>query len=147
MTTSSTLTAPSRSVEAGAGRLGPAAAALLARSDAELVAASLAPPSDRFVHAHLAALRAGAALLAVHGRPSRRPRPVWELVAATAPGLAGWAQWFAQGAALRAGVESGRAEVDAERADRTLAAAETFAGAVREVLGATEQGELGLRAS
>jgi len=124
---------------------------LLARSDAELVAARLGGPSEQFVHAHLAALRAGAALLAVTGRPTGRPvlRTVWEMVASVEPDLAGWTAWFADGAALRAAVESGRAEVDDERAERTLAVAEDFQEAVRRLLSLDggAQGELALRAS
>lgn len=123
---------------------------LLARSDAELVAARLAGASDRFVHAHLAALRAGAAVLAVTGRPSGRPvlRTVWQMVAAVAPDLEGWTAWFADGAALRAAVESGRAEVDDTRAERTLAVAEDFQDAVRRLLDVdgAGQGMLALRA-
>ncbi len=111
---------------------------LLRRSDAELVAAQLAgSPEERFVHAHLAALRAGAALLEVTGRPRRRPAPrtVWEMVAAVAPGLDHWTSFFASGAAARAAVESGRdAGVDDARAERTVAAAEDFQDAVRRHL-------------
>ncbi|HWS58551.1 MAG TPA: SAV_6107 family HEPN domain-containing protein [Actinotalea sp.] len=129
----------------------PSALDLLARSDAELVAARLAGPSERFVHAHLAALRAGAALLAATGRPSGRPalRTVWEMVAAVAPELEGWTAWFADGAALRAAVESGRGRVDEDRAERTLAVAEDFQDAVRGVLAVdgAGQGTLALRAS
>src|SRR5665647_2256435 len=67
---------------------------LLARSDAELVAATLASASDEtLLHAHLAALRAGAALVQVRGRPGGRPAPrtVWDMVAVLAPELAAWA--------------------------------------------------------
>ena len=124
---------------------------LLARSDAELVAARLAGASERFVHAHLAALRAGAAVLVVTGRPSGRPvlRTVWQMVATVAPDLEGWTAWFADGAALRAAVESGRATVDDARADRTLAVAEDFQDAVRRLLDVdgAGQGMLALRAS
>ena len=43
---------------------------LLQRADAELVAAQFSSEAwERFSHAHLAALRGGAALLAVRGRP------------------------------------------------------------------------------
>ncbi|MDT0165528.1 SAV_6107 family HEPN domain-containing protein [Actinotalea sp. AC32] len=112
--------------------------ALLRRSDEELVAAQLSPePAARFVHAHLAALRAGAAVLELAPRPARRtrPRPVWELVADAAPELAAQAAWFAGGAALRAAVEAGRADdVPEERADTAVAAAEEFQDAVRGVV-------------
>lgn len=114
-----------------------AAARQLARSDSELVAAQLAvEPADRFLHAHLSALRAGAAVLEVTGRPVRRPQPrtVWEMVALVEPSLSSWCLFFASGAGLRAAVESGRGDVPAERADRTVSAAEDFGDAVRAVL-------------
>lgn len=117
----------------------PAVAGLLERSDAELVAADLAgDPGERFVHAHLAALRAGAALLAAGGPVARRraPRPVWELVAAAAPELAPWCARFADAAALRAAVETGRGDVDHARADRAALEAAEFADAVRAHLAA-----------
>ncbi len=122
--------------------------ALLDRSDAELVAADLAgSPEERFVHAHLAALRAGAAVVAANGRTGRRraPRPVWELVAQAAPELAGWSARFLAAAPLRAGVETGRRAVPASRADRAVEEATAFSVAVRELLGA--DGLTGLRAS
>lgn len=114
-----------------------AAARQLARSDGELVAAQLAcEPADRFLHAHLSALRTGAALLEVTGRPVRRPQPrtVWDMVALVEPSLSSWCQFFASGAGLRAAVESGRGDVTADRADRTVSAAEDFGDAVRAVL-------------
>ena len=117
---------------------------LLERSDAELVAATFsAEPAERFVHAHLAALRAGAALVEAHaavlgGRAVHRgrPRPVWELVASLEPGLVAWTTHFAAAAPLRAAVETGRGEVSDERADRALASAEEFQDEVRAVLAA-----------
>ncbi|MGO3814576.1 MAG: SAV_6107 family HEPN domain-containing protein, partial [Cellulosimicrobium funkei] len=57
---------------------------LLARADAELVAAALAQDAgERFVHAHLGALRAAAAVVALRARPVRRgrARSVWEQLA------------------------------------------------------------------
>lgn len=123
--------------EPGAVPLPEAAARQLARSDGELVAAQLAcEPADRFLHAHLSALRAGAALLEVTGRPVRRPQPrtVWDMVALVEPSLSSWCQFFASGAGLRAAVESGRGDVTADRADRTVSAAEGFGDAVRAVL-------------
>lgn len=110
---------------------------LLARSDGELVAAQMAAgAAERLLHGHLAALRAGAALLQVTGRPGRRPalRTVWEMLDAVAPELSGWTAFFAAEAPLRAALETGRADVDDARADRTVRAAEQFADEVREVL-------------
>ena len=121
--------------------------ALLERSDAELVAADLSSdPAERFVHGHLAALRAGAALVAAVPAPARRraPRPVWELVALAAPELAGWCATFAAAAPLRAAIETGRGTVDEARADRAVADAAAFADAVRDVV---DGAVAGLRAS
>jgi hypothetical protein len=123
---------------------------LLARSDAELVAAaSAATPEEAFRHAHLAAMRAGAAVLAVRGRPGprTRARTVWDMVARVAPELAPFTAYFAGNAAARAAVEAGRAgAVDAARARRATAAAEDFHAAVRALV-AEPQGGLALRAS
>lgn len=133
--------------------LSEAATQLLARSDAEIVAATLASGADEtFLHAHLAALRAGAALVQARGRPTGRPAPraVWDMVAVVAPDLAQWAAFFADNAAARAAVEAGRGDaVDRGRAERALVAAEDFADAVRAELGvaAGPQGRLALRAS
>lgn len=112
---------------------------LLARSDAELVAATFSQEAPaRFVHAHVAALRAGAALIQVTGRPSRRPplRTVWDMVMAVAPELSGWAAYFADNAAARSAIEAGRpGVVDDERAERALVAAEDFHAAIRARIG------------
>jgi hypothetical protein len=106
------------------------AAALLLRSRRELAAAEGASePAARFRHAHLAALRAAAAVLVVREVPAarRRPRPVWELLARAAPELAAWATFFAAGADLRAALESGRrVDVPAEIADDLMGMARMF---------------------
>ncbi len=131
----------------------PAVMDLLARSDAELVAATLASaPDEILVHAHLSALRAGAALVESRGRPGGRPAPrtVWDMVSALAPALAPWCAFFAGNAAARSAAEAGRGEwIDGDRADQVLAAAEDFQDAVRAELGAgaSAQGRLALRAS
>lgn len=104
-------------------------ARLLARSDAELTSAyAAADASDRFVHAHLAALRAAAAIVALRGRPRvRGSRSVWALVEAVEPGLAGWAGYFAGGARARAAIDAGRFDaVDARRSDELVRCAEDF---------------------
>ena len=57
---------------------------------------------EKYVAAHLAAIRAAAALLAVHARPNkRRPTSVWNLLAANVPEMAEWAAYFAAGAGKR----------------------------------------------
>ena len=111
---------------------------LLRRADSELLAAQFSGvPAETFNHAHLAALRAAAAVLAVRGRPTgrRAPRTVWEMLAAVAPEMAGWSTFFAAGAPLRLAVDAGRVDaVDAEHAERTLCGAEDFLDAVRALL-------------
>jgi SAV_6107-like HEPN len=103
---------------------------LLARADAELaVAAAAEDPADRFVHAHLAALRAAAAVVALRGRPSprTRARTVWDMLAVVEPGLAAWSGYFASGARLRAAVDAGHGEdIAPARADELVACAEDF---------------------
>lgn len=114
----------------------PAVQDQLARARREVDAAARADrPDERFRHAHLAALRAASAVLAVratHG-PRRRPQPVWELLASAAPELGAWAAFFRGGAAVRAAIEAGREpEVSAERAEHQLAMARTFLGMVED---------------
>ena len=111
---------------------------LLARADAELLAAQYSTePWERFGHAHLAGLRAGAAVLARRGTPSGRgaPRTVWGMLTRQAPELAALAQFFADGAALRSAVDAGRFDlVDDDRAERTLCAAEDLVDAARGIV-------------
>ncbi len=111
---------------------------LLRRADGELLAAQFSStPAETFTHAHLAALRAAAAVLAVRGRPTgrRAPRTVWDMLAAVAPEAADWATFFAAGARLRLAVDAGRFDaVDAEHAERTLSGAEDFLDDVRLLL-------------
>ena len=130
---------------------------LMARADAELLAAQFSPQAgERFVHAHLAGLRAAAAVIAVRGRPAgRAPRPVWEMLAVVAPEVETWSVYFAGGAALRRAVEAGRSDVvDGARAEQATCAAEDFIDEVRALLDAARSMApggagrlLGLRAS
>ncbi len=66
-------------------------------------------PGERYVKAHLAALRAAAAVLAVRARPRRRAGPTiaWTLLSTITPELAEWAAFFAGASATRAAVEAG----------------------------------------
>ncbi|HEY6793267.1 MAG TPA: SAV_6107 family HEPN domain-containing protein [Kineosporiaceae bacterium] len=116
-----------------------AARVLMDRSSAGLLQACAArTPAERYVTAHLAALRAGAAVLAVRGRPTTRggPRSVWEVIPRTAPELAEWAAFFAATASRRAAVEAGRGEAITSRdADDLLRDAEAFHHVVEGVLG------------
>ena len=105
-------------------------ARLLGRADAELASATTAAdPGDRFVHAHLAALRTAAAVVALRGRPTARSRArsVWDMLATVEPELAAWSGYFASGARLRAAVDAGHGEeIDPARADELVACAEDF---------------------
>ena len=70
-------------------------------------------PLERYAAAHLAALRASAAVLAVRGRPEESPRKrkrirtAWEVLPEVAPELAEWAVYYAAGAPKRAAAEAG----------------------------------------
>lgn len=67
--------------------------------------------ATRYACAHVAALRAAAALLAARARPAparRRPQKnAWVLLAEVAPELGEWASFFAAGAGKRAAAEAG----------------------------------------
>jgi hypothetical protein len=67
-----------------------------------------ADPADRYAIAHLAALRAAAAVLAARARPTRGRRgSVWTLMTRVAPEFAEWAAFFAAGSATRQAVQAG----------------------------------------
>ena len=73
---------------------------------------------QRYATAHLAALRAAAAVLAARTRPEggrRRPRSAWVLLGEVAPDLEEWASFFAAGAAKRAAAEAGLSRAVTER--------------------------------
>ncbi|NUU17433.1 colicin transporter [Cellulomonas humilata] len=125
--------------EPGAGAPVPARALeLLRRADAELLAAQFSSePWEQLSHAHLAALRAGAAVVAARGTPSgrRAPRTVWSMLGVVAPELGSWSTYFAEAASLRSAVDAGRFElVGPERAEEAVCAAEDFVDAVRDLV-------------
>ena len=98
----------------------------------------------RYAHAHVAALRATAALLAararpVPGGPRRRPqRNAWVLLTEVAPEFTEWAMFFSSGAAKRAAAEAGSRRAVTEReADDLVRDADRFLGLVEESLGLT----------
>ena len=143
--------APAGAVVEVPSRLRPAED-LLAAARTGLVAASTATaPDERYVAAHLAALRAASAVLAVRARPAPRrrgrgPRPTsaWVLLAQVAPGLAEWAQLFAAGARLRAAAATGdRRAVTRRQADDLLRDAEGFVALVEAELGQVSSPLLG----
>ncbi|MEV0426769.1 SAV_6107 family HEPN domain-containing protein [Micromonospora sp. NPDC050495] len=107
-------------------------------------AARTRPDGLRYAAAHLAALRAAAALLAARARPAptRRNRitSVWILLASVAPELDEWATYFAAGASKRAAAEAGIPRVvTAREADDLLRAAEQFVTVVETALGLAHQ--------
>jgi hypothetical protein len=95
---------------------------------------------QRYALAHVAALRATAALLAARAQPMpvqrRRQKNAWVLLAEVAPELSEWATFFSAGAAKRAAAEAGSRRAVTEReaddlvrdADRFLALVETSLG-------------------
>jgi len=113
-------------------------------------AAGLHAPNERYAGAHLAALRAAAAVLAApspvpkpcpRGRaaaPKRRRariRSVWESLPEAAPELAGWAGLFAAGASRRARAEAGIAgAASPAEADDVVRAASVFLPLVADFL-------------
>lgn len=98
----------------------------------------------RYATAHLAALRAAAAVLAARARPApgRRSRvtSVWQLLVLVAPELSEWASFFAAGAQKRAAAEAGIPRVvTAREADDLIRAAEQFIAVVEVALGLSYQ--------
>lgn len=93
----------------------------------------------RYATAHLAALRAAAAVLAARARPvpGRRGKltNVWVLLAMVAPEMSEWASYFAASAAKRAAAEAGIPRVVTTReADDLLRAAGSFVASVEAAL-------------
>jgi SAV_6107-like HEPN len=94
----------------------------------------------RYACAHVAALRAAAALLAARAQPAspraRRQKNAWVLLSEVAPELAEWAAFFSAGAAKRAAAEAGSTRAVTEReADDLLRDADRFLGVVEQSLG------------
>jgi len=99
------------------------------------------------VSAHLAALRAAAAILAARPQPTqgrrRRLRSAWELLPEAEPSLSEWAAYFAASAAKRAAAEAGMVrKISAADADELMAEAETFVCTVESILGVPSQPQL-----
>jgi hypothetical protein len=122
-----------------------------AESLSEAVAATEAPV--RYACAHVAALRAAAALLSARARPAasrgRRPQKnAWVLLTEVAPELSEWATFFAGGAAKRAAAEAGSSRAVAEReADDLVRDADRFLAVIERSLGLVPHLPLEVRAS
>jgi hypothetical protein len=144
--TTATMTAPARSARParvpGGGSSGesPATGRLILAARLALVEAQTAGEAgERYAAAHLAALRAAAAVLAERARPttrSRRPTSAWSLLTDNAPDLAEWAAYFAAGANKRVAAQSGlRGAVTTREADDLLRQAGQFIALVESRLG------------
>ncbi len=127
----------------GAGSQVPgSASSLLAQARTELVEAATEPdPEARYARAHLAALRAAAAVLAQRSKTGLRPRgkglrSAWDLLIELAPELAEWAGFFAAGAGKRASAEAGIVgSVTVRDADDLIREVATFCRLVERVTG------------
>ena len=121
-----------------------------AESLSEAIATTDVP--TRYACAHVAALRAAAALLAARAHPEptrRRPqRNAWVLLAEVAPELAEWARFFAAGAAKRAAAEAGSRRAVCEReADDLVRDADRFLAVVERSLGLVPHASVAQRAA
>jgi len=101
----------------------------------------------RYATAHVAALRAAAAVVAARARPvpGRRSKltSVWDLLGFVAPELREWAAYFAASAGKRAAAEAGIPRVvTPHEADDLVRAAAAFIAVVELALGLQEPGLL-----
>lgn len=108
--------------------------------------------AGRYVGAHLAALRAAAAVVAARSEPApprrKRPQSVWELLPRVEPALSEWAAFFAAGAGKRAAAEAGLPRaVSGWEADELLRDAATFVSLAESALGVPAQSALPLPAA
>lgn len=137
--TAALIPAPRRAPRSASAPTPRAAIALLRQATEGLVEAHRNPePMLRYPAAYLAALRAGAAVLAMRARPAPRrgaSRSVWQLLADVAPEFAEWAAYFASCSATRAAAEAGIERLVGSRdADDLLRQAEQFLELVTETV-------------
>jgi hypothetical protein len=135
-------------------RVAPSALALLESARHGLAAAECETSAGaRYVAAHLAALRAAAAVVAARPQPGaggrrKRPRSVWELLPRVEPALSEWAAFFAAGAGKRAAAEAGLPRaVTLREADDLLRDAGTFVSLAENALGVPAQPLLPMRSA
>lgn len=85
-------------------------------------------PADRYAQAHLAAMRATAALLGARSARVRAagPRSVWEELPGVAPELGEWATRFQASGRRRLALERGAGTVDAAEADELVGDANRY---------------------
>ena len=111
----------------------------LHRARTALIEAELAShPGERYLAAHLSALRVAAVVLALRARPGRgssRPRNAWLVLAEVAPELGEWATFFAATEGKREAVRAGAsAIVSAREADDLVRDAQAFLAVVERAL-------------
>lgn len=107
-------------------------------------------PAARYVQAHLAALRAGAAVISANSeakaRSRERPRAVWALLPLVTPELDDLAEYFADSAGKRVRAEAGLPNAATKlEADDHLRHASEFLDLVEQLLGVEVQPPLPLR--
>jgi hypothetical protein len=114
----------------------------LRRARSALAEAELARrPNDRYLAAHLAALRVVAIVLRHRaptgsGRAEGRPRNAWQMLAEVAPELAEWAGFFAATEARRDAIHTGATSiVTAREADDLVRDARAFLRLVERAIG------------
>jgi hypothetical protein len=114
----------------------------LRRARSSLVEAELARrPSDRYLAAHLAALRVVAIVLShrgpfTAGRSTGRPQNAWRMLAEVAPELAEWAAFFAATEGKRDAIRAGGTSVvSAREADDLVIDARAFLRLVERAVG------------
>ncbi|GAA4185210.1 hypothetical protein GCM10022252_15250 [Streptosporangium oxazolinicum] len=132
--------------DSGGPRLSPTVRAHLTDArDCLEEAAAARTSAARYVAAHLAALRAAAAVLAARPRPMegrrrRRLRSAWEMLPEAEPRLAEWAPYFETSAAKRAAAEAGLTRTVSSRdAEELVSEAERFVTTVEKLLGVPSQ--------
>ncbi|TDD53945.1 SAV_6107 family HEPN domain-containing protein [Saccharopolyspora elongata] len=95
-------------------------------------------PSERYVAAHVAALRAATAVVVARSwrRENSRPASVWTMLTAAAPEFREWAAYFAARSDRRAAAEAGVPTITRLDADGLLARSREFLEIVgRSLLG------------
>jgi hypothetical protein len=114
----------------------------LQRARSSLAEAELARrPSDRYLAAHLVALRVVAIVLTHRAPPGRgrldgRPRNAWHMLAEVAPELAEWAAFFAATESKRDAIRAGTTSiVSAREADDLVRDARAFLRLVERAIG------------
>lgn len=95
-------------------------------------------PAERYVAAHLCALRAAAALVAARTGPDhrrRQVRSVWAVLPTVAPELTEWSQFFAVSAKKRSAAEAGVKCISVREANDLVRDADAFLVRIVSILG------------